>query len=127
METEKKVILLVEDDTALRRVLVDKLKDEGFGVLEAANGEEGLQLSNEHHPSLIVLDIYMPKMDGVTMLAKLRDSGDAWGKSVNVLVLTNSTDAKTMAKVSDFGKTDFLIKSEWSLEALVARIRERLQ
>ena len=127
METEKKVILLVEDDTALRRVLVDKLKDEGFGVLEAANGEEGLQLSNEHHPSLIVLDIYMPKMDGVTMLAKLRDSGDAWGKSVNVLVLTNSTDAKTMAKVSDFGRTDFLIKSEWSLEALVARIRERLQ
>lgn len=125
METEKKTILIVEDDVALRNVLADKLTDEGFIVAQAVNGEEGLTVAAEKRPSLILLDIFMPHMDGITMLSKLRTM-DAWGKHVIVLVLTNSTDAQTIAKVSSFGGTDFLIKSEWSLEALVARIREKL-
>lgn len=122
----KKTLLLVEDDLALRKVLVEKLTDEGFTVIEASDGEEGLRVAYERHPALIILDIFMPKMDGITMLGKLRTAGDPWGKHVRVLVLTNSTDAATVAKVTGFGETDFLIKSEWSLEALVARIRERL-
>lgn len=126
MKTEKKTILLVEDDAALRRVLADKLNDEDFIVLEGADGEQGLALALEKHPSLILLDIFMPNMDGITMLSKLR-SADAWGKHVTVIVLTNSTDAQTIAKVSTFGGTDFLIKNEWSLDALVGRIREHLK
>ena len=122
---DKKTLLIIEDDLALRKVLVDKLTDEGFIVLEAADGESGLEQALGHHPALILLDIFMPRMDGITMLSKLR-SEDAWGKNVNVIVLTNSTEAQTIATVSGFGATDFLIKSEWSLEALVARIRERL-
>ena len=126
METEnKKTVLIVEDDVALRSVLVEKMTDERFNVLSAADGELGLAAALEHHPHLILLDILMPRMDGITMLSKLR-SVDTWGKHVNVIVLTNSTDAQTIATVSGFGATDFLIKSEWSLEALVARIRERL-
>lgn len=121
----KKAILIVEDDLALRKVLVEKLTDEGFSVLEATDGETGLAQATEHHPELILLDIFMPRMDGITMLSKLRSS-DAWGKNIRVIVLTNSTDAQTIATVSGLGATDFLIKSEWSLEALVARIRERL-
>lgn len=126
MATEnKKTVLVVEDDVALRKVLKEKLTDEGFDVLEAPDGEKGLALALEKHPALILLDIFMPQMDGITMLSKLR-SADSWGKHVIVVVLTNSTDAQTVAIVSGFGGTDFLIKSEWSLEALVARIRERL-
>ena len=125
IDQNKKTILVVEDETALRNVLVDKLSQEGFTVMGAVNGEEGLKIATAKHPSLILLDIFMPIMDGVTMLAKLR-SLDAWGKHVIVLVLTNSIDAQTIAKVSGLGTTDFLIKSDWSLEALVARIRERM-
>lgn len=125
MDKNKKSILIVEDDTALRKVLNDKLTDEGFVVFEAVDGAEGLKLAKEKHPTVILLDIFMPIMDGVTMLSKLRSS-DAWGKHVLVLVLTNSIDAQTIAKVSGLGATDFLIKSEWSLEALVGRIRERV-
>ena len=121
----KKAVLVIEDDIALRKVLVEKLTDENFQVLEAADGESGLEVALTNHPSIILLDIFMPRMDGITMLSKLR-SVDAWGKHVSVIVLTNSTDAQTIATVSGFGATDFLIKSEWSLEALVARIRERL-
>ena len=87
--------------------------------------QQGLKIAKEKHPSVILLDIFMPIMDGVTMLSKLRSS-DAWGKHVLVLVLTNSIDAQTIAKVSGLGTTDFMIKSEWSLEALVGRIRERV-
>lgn len=126
MESEnKKTILIVEDDLPLRKVLHDRLADDGFSVLEAADGEEGLNQATTHHPDMIILDIFMPKMDGISMLAKLR-STDAWGKNIRVIVLTNSTDAQTIATVGGFGSTDFLIKSEWSLEALVARIRETL-
>ena len=121
----KRTILVVEDDVALRKVLAEKLTDEGFAVLEAVDGAVGLEKALEYHPSLILLDIFMPHMDGITMLSKLR-SADAWGKHINVIVLTNSTDAQTIATVSGYGATDFLIKSEWGLEALVARIRERL-
>ena len=106
-------------------MLVDKITDEGYAVIEAANGAEGLRLAEEKHPDLILLDIFMPVMDGITMLSKLRSTGEG-GKTVHVIVLTNSTDAQTIAKVAGFGATDFLIKSEWSLEALVARIRERI-
>jgi DNA-binding response OmpR family regulator len=123
--TNKKTILVVEDDVALRKVLRDRLADEGFEALEGRDGEEGLALALAHHPDLIILDIYMPKMDGVSMLAKLRNA-DSWGKHVHVLVLTNSTDAQTIVTVTGFGSIDFLIKSEWSLEALIARIRERV-
>jgi DNA-binding response OmpR family regulator len=126
MESDnKKTVLVIEDDIALRKVLVEKLSDEKFRVLESADGEAGLAAALENHPAIILLDIFMPRMDGITMLSKLR-SLDSWGKHVQVIVLTNSTDAQTIATVSGFGATDFLIKSEWSLEALVARIRERL-
>ncbi|HEY9585008.1 MAG TPA: response regulator [Candidatus Paceibacterota bacterium] len=124
-EKNKKNILIVEDDAALRKVLTDKLTNEGFEVFEAVNGVEGLKLAAEKHPALIVLDIFMPIMDGVTMLSKLRSS-NAWGKHVLVLVLTNTIDAKTIARVSGLGTTDFLIKSEWSLDAIIGRIHERL-
>ena len=71
-DSEQKTILIIEDDNALRNVLVEKLTDEGFTVLEATNGEEGLEVSLRARPSLILLDILMPKMDGLSMLTKLR-------------------------------------------------------
>lgn len=125
METNNKTILIVEDDSALRRVLSDKLSEEDFIPLEAADGEEGLAVALEKHPALILLDIYMPKMDGITMLSKLR-TADAWGKHVAVIVLTNSTDAQTIEKISSFEGTEFLVKNEWSLDAIIGRIRERI-
>ena len=125
METSNKLILIVEDDSALRKVLADRLTEDGFTALEAADGEEGLAIASEKHPVLILLDIYMPKMDGITMLSKLRSS-DSWGKHVAVIVLTNSTDAQTIERISSFEGTEFLVKNEWSLDAIVNRIHERI-
>lgn len=124
--TETKTILLVEDDTSLRNVLFDKLTSEGFKVIEAQDGKIGLELAIEYHPDIILLDIFMPRMDGINMLTQLRQT-DPWGKKAKVIVLSNSTDADTIARSTGLGASDFLIKSEWSLENIVGKITERLK
>lgn len=122
---QKRTILIVEDDPALRGVLSDKLLTEGYAVIEASDGKSGLDIALKEHPACILLDIFMPRMDGVSMLAQLRSSGP-WGKHATVIVLTNSTDAETISRTTGLGATDFLVKSEWSLDDIVKKISERI-
>ncbi len=126
MAAYKQKLMVVEDDHALRQVLTDRLIEEGFDVISAENGEVGLALAEENHPIIILLDIFMPKMDGITMLTKLRRESE-WGKSVYVMVITNTVDASTVATIAGFGNTEFLIKSDWGLEDIVRRIKELLK
>lgn len=121
----KKKVLIVEDDESLRNVLADKLKHEDFAVLEAKDGEEGLKLALKNKPDIILLDIIMPKMDGIEMLKKLRE--DQWGKTVSVLLLTNDTDPQHMIETLKVNASDYLIKSEWELEAVIKKIKETLK
>lgn len=122
----KPKILVIEDDHALREVLGDRLAEEGFTVITAENGQDGLTKALREQPSLILLDVFMPQMDGITMLGRLRQSGE-WGENVFVMVVTNSADAATIATVSRFAGTEFLIKSDWGLEDIVARIKLHLR
>jgi len=88
--SNKKKILIVEDEEPLKLTLKKKFKNEGFSVLEATNGEDGLKLTQEKKPDLILLDIVMPVMDGMTMLKKLRKQD--FGKEMPVILLTNLAD-----------------------------------
>lgn len=123
MSSNKKTILLVEDEEPMRRVLKGKLEQAGFVSIEAKDGIEGLALAKEKHPDLILLDIIMPRMGGVAMLQELRK--DSWGKDVPVMVLTNlGEDWET----SGFIKKDvdsYLVKADWTLEDIVEKIKER--
>ncbi len=119
-----KKILIVEDEVALLQVLTEKLKKDNFEVLQARNGQEGLQQAFSLHPDLILLDIIMPVMDGMTMLAKLRI--DEWGKSVPVSILTNLSNEQRVAESLQQGVYDYLVKSDWTLEDLVQKIKNRL-
>jgi DNA-binding response OmpR family regulator len=121
---ENKKILLVEDDTVLLNVLRDKLTSEGFEVLGAPNGKEGLDLALKAHPDLIMVDVLMPIMDGMEMTKRLRE--DEWGKKVPVIVLTNLNNEKNVADFLERGAYDYLVKASWSLEEVVKRVRERL-
>jgi len=123
MENKKK-ILVVEDEMSLRNALRDKLGLEGFIVLEAKNGEEGLDVALRDHPDLILLDIIMPKMDGLTMLKKLRE--DVWGKNTKVILLTNLNDNEKVSEALLQGSYDYLVKSDWKIEDVVAKVRARL-
>lgn len=125
MENKQKTILVVEDETALRGALSDKLKRAGFFVLEGRNGEEGLEVALREHPDLILLDVMMPVMSGMAMFKQLRE--DAWGKGARVVMLTNLNDMEYIAGAMEQGSYDYLIKSDWKIEDLVAKVREKLE
>ena len=122
-----KTILIVEDDSSLRNVLHDKFILEGFDVLDAKDGEEGLALALSLHPDLILLDIVMPKMDGMTMMKKLRET-DEWGKNVPVILLTNlsADDEKINQAIAVNEPAYYLVKSDYTISYLVEKIKERL-
>lgn len=124
---EKKVLLVIEDDVSLRNVLRDKLTDEGFNVLEAENEENGLNTALKEHPDLVLLDIVMPKMDGMTMMKELRKA-DNWGKNVPIILLTNlSPDSETINKaITEHEPAYYLLKSSNALSDVTEKIKERL-
>lgn len=119
-----KKILIVEDDTQLYGAIEEKLQKEGFEVLGAKNGEEGLAKCLEEKPDLTLLDILMPRLDGFDMLEQLRK--DEWGKNAKVIILTNLSGNDTVAKAIDLEAYETLIKSDWTMEGLVAKIKEKV-
>ena len=125
---KKNTILIVEDEVSLRNALCDKFKREGFNVFEAKDGEVGLVVARKEKPDIILLDIVMPKMDGMSMLKKLRADGP-WSKSVPVMLLTNlGADDKEMAKdIVEDELTSYLVKSNWAINDVVKKVKERRQ
>ena len=115
---------IVEDELSLLEVLTDKFSKEGFKVLRAKNGKDGLKVALTEHPDIILLDIIMPVMDGMTMLKKLRE--DEWGKDAKVIILTNLSDNEKTAQALADGSNDYLVKSDWKIEDVVKKVEERL-
>lgn len=124
-ELLNKKILIVEDEAPLRNAVSDILTFEGFTVFQAKNGQEGLDISLKEHPDLILLDLMMPIMDGLTMLEKLRQDQE-WGASAAVILLTNINDPEKVAQATEAGSYDFLVKSDWNIEDVVKKIKGRL-
>lgn len=122
---ELKKILIVEDEEVICRSYADELRDEGFLVATAENGQTGLETAFKEKPDLILLDILMPVMDGMAMMKKLRQ--DAWGKNVPIIILTNLSATENM--ITGIIKDEplfFLAKSEWNLKDVVEKIRKAL-
>ena len=117
-------ILIVEDEEPVLKVLSEKLSAEGFRTLLARDGVQGLKTALAKKPDLILLDILLPVMDGITMLKKLRE--DEWGKKVPVLILTNLSGAENVAQALLQGAFDYLIKTDWTLEDLVRKVKTQL-
>ena len=124
MSTQNKKILIVEDEAPLRQAIFDKFEREGFQTFQEENGEGGLESAFKEHPDIILLDIVMPKVDGLSMLRTLRR--DEWGKNVQIILLTNLNDAEYVATAMENGVFDFLVKSDWKLDDLVIRVKEKL-
>ncbi len=120
-----KKILIVEDERDMRQALVDELSRNDFETLEAKNGREGLESALKNHPDLILLDIVMPEMDGMTMMQKLRESAE--GEKIPIIILTNlnATDKIIEGVVRD-EPSYYLVKSDWNIEGVVAKVKEML-
>ena len=118
-------ILIVEDDSLLRQALETKLLKEGFEVKSALEGNHGLQEIERHHFDLILLDVIMPYMDGITMLKLLRER-EKGGTFTPVLMLTNQNDIERISEAVDAEVAGYLIKSDWTLEKLIQEIHSHL-
>lgn len=105
-------------------VLKRKLESDNYKVLVAKDGAEGLTKALGKHPDLILLDIILPVMDGVTFLGKLRE--DDWGKKVPVIVLSNLSRAAIVAKSKEKGASDYLVKTDWKLSDVMKKIKNEL-
>jgi DNA-binding response OmpR family regulator len=121
MTDANKKILIVEDSKSYLWILSQTFVKEGFIVLTAENGEDGLITATKEKPDLILLDITMPKMDGITTAKKMKESG----VQAPIIFLTNMSDVK---HISDAVETavDYIIKSDISVEDIVIRVKERL-
>jgi DNA-binding response OmpR family regulator len=118
-------ILIVEDEAPLLSALADNFHAEGFEVLQAHNGQEGLEIALTQHPSFILLDVVMPVMDGLTMLGKLRE--DHWGRGVPVILLTNLNDSNTITQSMDLQVVNYWVKADWRLQDLLKAVKEKLE
>ena len=118
----QKKILVVEDNTSLNAILVKKLKEENFIVYTAFDGEAGLEIAYDKKPDMILLDLYMPILDGYDFLESLRN--DPWGKDVRVIILTNGSmqEQENAKVVLEKNPLSFLVKSSTKLEHLVRYI-----
>ena len=121
---EQKKILIVEDEMYLRLPLAEQFKAEGFVVLEAKNGLEGLEKALAEHPDVIVLDVMMPKMSGTEMLEKLRE--DPWGKTALALILTNSVERDFVKDILGTSMPEYMVKSDWDIADIVKKVKSKL-
>lgn len=120
----KQTILVVEDEKSIRGAIVDILQIENYDTLEASNGKEGVETALSKHPDLILLDLIMPEMDGMTALKNIRQ--DSWGANVPVIILTNLS-ATSEPLVEDMVRDKplfYLVKSDWKLHDVVTKIQE---
>ena len=124
-EEQDKKVLIVDDDADLREVLKDKITAAGFNVITAKDGKEGLETALKEHPALILLDIIMPVMDGKEMLKTLR--ADDWGKDAQVVMLTNVEDMEAVSEAVGGGSFDYIVKTDWDLDSVVARVEDHLR
>ena len=133
MGEDARTILIIEDESSLLNILSDEFTEEGFSVLGAQDGAQGLSLALRKQPDIILLDILMPVMDGITMLQWLRKE-NLWGEGVPIVLLTNLTptdeDGWHLSQLyRDSGGSPnltYLQKSECMLSDVVKVVKDRL-
>ncbi len=113
-------ILFIEDESALQRTLGKKLELAGYTIIEAMDGEKGIELAKSEKPDLILLDLILPKKNGFDVLKEIRSFEKT--KNIPVIILTNLDGTKEVEKALEFGATTYLVKINYSLEDVIEKI-----
>jgi DNA-binding response OmpR family regulator len=119
-----KKILFIEDEPTLQKTVGEILGQEGFTILEALDGESGIQLAKKEKPDLILLDLILPKKNGFEVLKELK--GDPETRGIRIVVLTNLESSTDIERSLELGATNYLVKANYNLEEVVAKIKELL-
>lgn len=115
-------ILIVEDDNFLRDLLARKLGQENCQFIAAIDGENALRLINENKPSLVLLDLILPGIDGFEVLAKIKENPEL--RNIPVVILSNLGQDSDIKRARDLGADDFLIKANFSIDEVIGKIKE---
>jgi len=118
-----KKVLVVEDDTIVQKTIIESLKDAGFDVSGAFDGEEGLAKAATVMPDLILLDIIMPKMDGIAFLKQIKTMENL--KNIPIVILTNLSDEESVSESLASGGTEYLVKSNYTIDEVVQKVKAR--
>lgn len=119
-----KTVLIVEDEQSMQRALKNKLEHAGYAVIAANDGEEAIDALRSSKPDLVLLDLIMPKLDGISVLRQMK-SDDAL-RGVPVVILTNLSSGDKVAEAMQLGTFDFLVKANYSLDDVLKKVQERL-
>ncbi len=121
MDENKKTILIVDDEKTIVDMLVYNLQKEGYNTLEAGDGEEGVRMALENKPNLVLLDIMLPKMDGLAVCKRIR-------QTLNIPILMISAKDEEIDKILglELGADDYITKP-FSVRELMARVKANLR
>ena len=118
---EKPKILVVEDEEILLTALKEELSNGGYEVEGAVDGQDGLDKVKAFKPGLVLLDLVMPRMDGMEMLQRLK--GDSELRDIPVVILTNLSDYERISEALSLGAMDYLVKANYKLEDLLDKVK----
>ncbi|GCF09570.1 response regulator transcription factor [Dictyobacter arantiisoli] len=121
MTSKKTTILTADDDPQLLRLVSRNLEFDGYDVISARDGQEALTQIEQSHPDLVLLDVMMPKMDGLTVCQQVREFS-----AVPIIIITARGQDSDKVKGLDLGADDYLTKP-FSIEELLARVRAVLR
>lgn len=119
-----KTVLIVEDELTMQRALKNRLEHAGYAVMTANDGGEAIVAMEKAPPDLVLLDLIMPKLDGISVLRQMK--GSAALRTVPVVILTNLSSGDKVAEAMQLGTFDFLVKANYSLDDVLKKVRERL-
>lgn len=125
VEEKKKKIAIIEDDLFLLGMYITKLKSSNFEVISKQDGEEGLSLIREEKPDLVLLDILLPEMSGLDVLAKVKK--DSTTQNIPVILLTNVGQREAVEKGLSLGAMDYLIKAHVTPTEVVNKVKKALE
>ena len=117
-----KKILIVEDDEDFSYILNKKFTMEGFSVATAKDGQEGILAAEKEKPDLVLSDILMPKVDGISMEKKINESHP----DLPIILLTNIKDIDYTLSVQKSSAVDYLIKSDTRINEIVEKVKMKL-
>lgn len=122
LQAEGFKILVVEDDNFLRDLLARKLSQENAQFIAAIDGENALKLIDQDKPSIVLLDLILPGIDGFEVLNKIKQNPEV--KDVPVVILSNLGQDSDIQKAKELGADDFLIKANFSIDEVINKIKE---
>lgn len=119
-----KKLLIVEDDNLLLVTLTHQFEEAGYTVTTALDGEAGLRAFEQERPDAVLLDVMMPKKDGIQMLEQIRETHpDA---KTPFIILSNAGDMEYVARAMESGSVAYVVKSDRQLDSIVKLVEEKL-